>query len=490
MTTEARARAAIVAAALCLFFLQAWRSDGYVQSDEWFQTVELAAFKLGRTPASALPWEFGDRIRPFLQPAAYAALARALGAVGISSPAALVRADRLAGALASLSAALLLWAALARRLPDPRRRTLLLLACSTAFYLPLLGVRTSSEALSGALLAAAVAGYLLLEHRPGRAGLAAGLLLGLSFDARYQLAFCALGFAAWLAAIRRSAPALLGLVAGFSATAALGLVLDRWGYGAWTFTPWNYLRVNLLEGRAAGMGTAPVYHYLVAYLARRPPLPGLLVAAVLAFWWRAPRDLLTWVAVPFALGHCLLAHKEVRFLFPLGPLAAAMAGLLLLQPGLGGAWLERLRPRLRPLGWALLAANAAYLLAGLVLPLEHDLTAANAVRAAADADPRARFVVLGGDPFVDEDTGLRRAFLAPAGWAPATAASWSAVAELLDRDPRPLWAVARLDDGPPAALRDRRRVRLEAAALPEGAVRLIASPFVRRTLRGLWRIEP
>lgn len=490
MRREARARAAIAAAALCLFLLQAWRSDGYVQSDEWFQTVELAAFKLGLTPASALPWEFAARIRPFLQPAAYAALARGLAPLGVSSPGSLVRAYRLATALASLSAALLLWSALARRLPDPRRRTLLLLACAAAFYLPVLGVRTSSEALSGALLAAAVAAFLLLERRPGGAGLTAGLLLGLSFDARYQIGLCALGFAAWLALRRRSAPALLALVAGLTAATALGLALDRWGYGAWTLTPWNYLRVNLIEGPAAGMGNAPAYEYLVAYLSRRPPLPALLVVAVVAFWWRAPRDLLTWVSLPFVLAHCLLAHKEFRFLFPLGPLAAAMAALFLLEPGMGGAWLERLRPRLRPLGWALVAANAAYLLAALVVPLEHDLTAAMAVRAAADADPGARFVVLGGDPFVDEDTGLRRAFLTPAGWAPVTAASWSEVAAQLDREPRPLWAVARLDDGPPPALREGRRVRLEAAAIPEGAARLIASPFVRRTLRGLWRIEP
>ena len=45
---------AIGAVALCLFLTAAWRGNGYSQSDEWFQTVELASFRLGRTPAAAL----------------------------------------------------------------------------------------------------------------------------------------------------------------------------------------------------------------------------------------------------------------------------------------------------------------------------------------------------------------------------------------------------------------------------------------------------
>ena len=65
----------LVLTAVALLAAQAWRSDGYYFPDEWFQVVELASYKLGRTPASDLPWEFREGMRPFLQPAIYFAFA-------------------------------------------------------------------------------------------------------------------------------------------------------------------------------------------------------------------------------------------------------------------------------------------------------------------------------------------------------------------------------------------------------------------------------
>jgi phosphatidylinositol glycan class B len=60
-----------------VLFAQAWLSQGYFHPDEYFQTVEFASYKLGVTAQAELPWEFAERMRPFLQPATYYALARA-----------------------------------------------------------------------------------------------------------------------------------------------------------------------------------------------------------------------------------------------------------------------------------------------------------------------------------------------------------------------------------------------------------------------------
>jgi len=32
------------------------------------------------------------------------------------------------------------------------------------------------------------------------------------------------------------------------ACVSIGLLVDRWGYGFWTFTPWNFFRINVLHG--------------------------------------------------------------------------------------------------------------------------------------------------------------------------------------------------------------------------------------------------
>ena len=231
-------------AGLCLLCLQVWQSDGYYHPDEYFQTAEFASYKLGSTPVTDLAWEFPARMRPFLQPAVYYGVIRALQAVGAFSPRAALTCFHAISALLGWGALLLLWRALAPRLPDERSRTWLLAACLFTWYLPFLTVRTSSESFSGSFLAIGLAAYLLLEHRPALGAALAGLALGFSFDARYQVAFAVLGFGAWMAWTRWTRRASLlapvgALALGFLLAAGLGLVFDRWGYGAWTFTPWN-----------------------------------------------------------------------------------------------------------------------------------------------------------------------------------------------------------------------------------------------------------
>lgn len=49
---------------LLLIAVAAVRSEGHYRSGEHFQTIEFASFKLGRTPAEALPWEFRASCRP------------------------------------------------------------------------------------------------------------------------------------------------------------------------------------------------------------------------------------------------------------------------------------------------------------------------------------------------------------------------------------------------------------------------------------------
>ena len=70
---------------LLLIAVAAVRSEGHYRSHEHFQTIEFASFKLGRTPAEALPWEFRAQLRSWPQPGLYVVLARAASAVGVSA---------------------------------------------------------------------------------------------------------------------------------------------------------------------------------------------------------------------------------------------------------------------------------------------------------------------------------------------------------------------------------------------------------------------
>jgi phosphatidylinositol glycan class B len=236
-------RRGLALGALLLFLAQAWRSDRYYNPDEYWQVVEFASYKLGRTPASELAWEFQARARPYLQPAVYAAVAQGLARAGFPEPHVALLGYRVLGALLAWVALCVLALGLGARLTEEGQRRWLLAGCLLTWYVPFLSVRMSSESVSGSLLALGLGTWLVLPGRPMLAAVGSGLWMGLSFGVRYQTGLAVVGFLAWLVLGRRArVPVLLAFAAGVLCAVALGLVVDRWGYGDWNLVPWNYLR--------------------------------------------------------------------------------------------------------------------------------------------------------------------------------------------------------------------------------------------------------
>jgi phosphatidylinositol glycan class B len=270
-------RRGLALGALLLFLAQAWRSDGYYNPDEYWQVVEFASYKLGRTPASELAWEFQARARPYLQPAVYAAVAQGLARAGFPEPHVALLGYRVLGALLAWVALCVLALGLGARLTEEGQRRWLLAGCLLTWYVPFLSVRMSSESVSGSLLALGLGTWLVLPGRPLLAAVGSGLWMGLSFGVRYQTALAVVGFLAWLVLGRRArVPVLVAFTASVLGAVAFGLVVDRWGYGDWNLVPWNYLRINLLEGFAATFGREPITFYVTSLLGwplREPALP-------------------------------------------------------------------------------------------------------------------------------------------------------------------------------------------------------------------------
>jgi hypothetical protein len=294
--------------------------------DEHFQILEFAWARAGLAPLADLPWEFAARIRPTLQPTLALGVLAALRALGVTSPWVWVLTLRLASV--ALALAVLAWSC-ARVAPTLGRsgRRALWLSALFLWFLPLFTGRFTSENWSGIALAAALAllepGARAAVDEEGRAARrrdwTIGALLGLSFVLRFQIAFAVVALVAWLALRGRDGVArATRVVAGSLPVVALGVACDAWFYGAWVFTPWEYLRTNLIEGVASTFGTEPWWWYAAqAPLWMAPPL-GLAIAALCAIGAAArPRSPWVWAGAAFVLGHSLIAHKELRFLFPL-----------------------------------------------------------------------------------------------------------------------------------------------------------------------------
>jgi Alg9-like mannosyltransferase family len=373
MTTEERrfsTSAALAVVSCILVLLAVLFSDDIQHPDEHFQTMELASWKLGATPYDALPWEFEVQMRPWLQPAAYLLAFRTIGKV--ASPFAVAIACRASSAVLTIASNVALTRAIRVTVNEPRARLVATYVLWLGFWGPYLAVRTSSETTSAAFLGLGL-GALILELHSRRSGsprasrlLLVGLLLGMAFELRYQTGIMTAGVLAWLHGPGRSErrvedlrrTALIGVGLGLAILG--GTAVDRWGYGVWTFAPWNYLRENLLKGAAADFGTAPPFAYVwTAHSMATAVVTIPLFLLVVVGWIRGRRHVVTWAAVPFALVHCLLAHKETRFLFPLLGLAALHVGIALD----GGAPQKLRRGVLMLVTWTIGATNAVACLA-------------------------------------------------------------------------------------------------------------------------------
>lgn len=315
--------------------MAAWCNGGFLNADEHYQIIEFAQYTLGRQSRDGLAWEFGETMRPALQPWIAAGAIRLGEAIGIASPFVIAFALRAGSTLLALWVSFELCARTCRAVAS---RALKLLALSVSFFfwlMPMVHGRFSSENWGAALL---VAGLCLMmdaaDAWPARwtrgvlLAVGAGLAWSAAFYCRFQLGVAIAGAGLWMLMIRRSpVTLLLAIGASFMVGSGLNEVLDHWLYGVWAIVPYHYFTVNLIHGKAAAFGTSPWWMVPVYFaVALIPPYSLVLLALFASACWYGRRELLVWTVAPFVLLHAAIAHKEPRFLIPVlyftGPLLA------------------------------------------------------------------------------------------------------------------------------------------------------------------------
>ena len=359
---------------LALHLLAAVFSTGFYHSDEHFQILEFMNHWLGRSLGSDLPIEFHEHLRPWLQPLFYGTIARFWQGFGIQSPFFWAFSFRLVTALVGWFTLVFLARMVRIWVSSPIWRNWSVAALCFAWFMPAFHARLSSENLSGSVFFIAACGYLLRANAGTLSfpvSLATGLLLGASFELRYQAGFMIGGFLLWLFFFQPlSRRYLLPIASGMLAAFALGEALDRIGYGEWTLAPWNYFHYNLILGHVADIDTQPIWDFFRSSLTETwPPLGLLLLVGTCLGWLFHPRHVLTWMTLPLFLVHCVIGHKELRFLFPIAHVAPlllvlGLAGVSQRLGRLSGKW-EFL---LKPLFLLLALDNGAGLLALSVVP--------------------------------------------------------------------------------------------------------------------------
>ena len=292
--------------------------------DEIFQNLE-PAHRLW-TGWGVVTWEWRDGIRSWLFPDFLFGIMRATSLLGLPAAAALPLIWMALSVVAT--GVVVVGVALGWRRFGLTGAVLCGVLCAFWPDLVYFGPKTLLEVQAGNLLVLA-AGLASFETR-GRDALrmaAIGMLLGLAFDLRLQLAPALVLIAAWVGRleIRRWLPLALGAALPL---AALG-VSDAVAWGSPFQSVWKNIAVNFVENKSELYGVWPVYWYLAQYAHRY----GAAAAPLAVFFCLGARraPLLAAVPVVVVASHSLIAHKELSFVYAALPTAIVTVGL-------GTAW--------------------------------------------------------------------------------------------------------------------------------------------------------
>jgi len=308
----------VYAASILIFIITAIFSTGYHHYDEHFQILEFAGLKLNLIAAQNLPWEYLYQIRPAVQPAMVVVLYRFFHLLGIESPFLIAFLFRLLSAALAFLSMHMIYKMYKDTIANETLQKWFLVLSFFLWFAMYSGVRFSSENWSGSIF---IIAFVLLNRKLYQnrfSYLFIGLLLGLSFLCRFQTAFLIFGLIMFFFFIKKERWNSVLLVLGVSIMFAAGILIDRWYYGKWTLSILNYYVENILHHRAADFGVQPWWFYFYDVFIRTIP-PGsiiIVLSFILVFIYRR-KDALTWTIIPFLLIHCIFAHKETRFMFPL-----------------------------------------------------------------------------------------------------------------------------------------------------------------------------
>lgn len=311
---------------LIVHFICAWYSLGFFHYDEHYQILEFANYKAGYSPAKDLAWEFDARIRPTLQPwiAYYTIKLHALFRPHDSFTVAGIL--RVFTTVLGFATSLLVTAASFRWFTDLRYRKLVLLLSMFLWFVVFMDARFSSESWAGIFFFSAIALLVLKDALYSKNQdtsvpfiILGGFLIGISLVCRLQMILLLPGLGLWCLFVARTPfKTLLWLFFGGLLALVFGFVLDYLFYGEWVNTAYRYFTTNILEGKAAEFGISPWWFYIPEFLklAHLPSSFIILLLVVIA-WLKYPKHILTFTCVPFVLLHFTIAHKELRFLFPI-----------------------------------------------------------------------------------------------------------------------------------------------------------------------------
>lgn len=292
-------------------------SIGFYRHDEQREILQMVGHKLGMYDANYLSFQFHSEIRPVLQPMFYVWCSQIYLFFFDLNPHHLAVLLRLVSSLFGISSLWVLYKTFEDKLKNIENQTWYFFFAGLLYFLPFLHARTSNENLSASFFIFGL--YFLRNKETWKNAFYAGMMFGICFVLRFQLIVMIASSILWFLIFQKySFKKYLTLTGTFLAVVGLNTFIDSYYYGHFSFTPFNYIYVNIIQKYVNEFGVTPFYDYFIqAFKDGPPPLSLLFIISYLVLWIKFPKSLLTWMTLPFFIVHSLIGHKEFRFIFPI-----------------------------------------------------------------------------------------------------------------------------------------------------------------------------
>ncbi|TNF25510.1 MAG: hypothetical protein EP319_16000 [Deltaproteobacteria bacterium] len=308
---------------IMLFVLAAIFSKGFHHPDELYQIMEYMNVYAGKaTPETLSQLEWQYQMRPWFQPILFHWVTTPLDWIGFGDPFSKSMFLRvLTGLLGVFTFSL--WSLFLFSNRENEKHRDLTFEISLWWFIPYFAVRTSSDTI-GALLCLCAISFIFLDHNMRKkidweSIIGFCFFSGLAFLFRYQTLIVTAPAILWMLFIGK-----INLKKFFTSIFLIALigqlewVFNYLGYGGWVCSTWNHAYSNIILKVSHHFGTMPFWGYFTLVPEKSFYLYGILFLVVFLFLWiKKPKDLLTWVTLPYFIIFSFIGHKEVRFLTPL-----------------------------------------------------------------------------------------------------------------------------------------------------------------------------
>ncbi len=307
--------------ALVIHVIQAIQAVGYFHPDQHFSIIEFASYKLGFSSADQMAWEFPNKVRPTMQVYLFLGFYQLMDLLNLGDAYTSLTILRLFVVLLNF---ILFNYIIFREFKSENQILLIiiLLVANFSWFYPYNKTLFNSENFGAIFYFGSI---LLYQHFKSKSIkiphlFLIGFLLSLSFYFRFQMGFAMIGLGIWFLFYEKlKVNHILALSSGFLLGVGLNTLIDSLYYGDFNFIPFTYWKINIIDKRAANLGTSSFLYYIVelALILTAPLLSIILLYYLFRGFFKKFGNPYVLSVISFLLIHFIIGHKEERFLFPI-----------------------------------------------------------------------------------------------------------------------------------------------------------------------------